>query len=443
MDRTKLHNRSAVLLLTLCLGAAAGLVIWLFLLAMSEGTRLIWELLPRRTGLGWITLPLCALGGLAVGLLHRRYGDYPEELPAVLGKVKNDRHYDYHSMPALLLCALLPLVFGASVGPEAGLTGIIVALCYWVGDNVSLAKRHAALYSELGEAVTLGHIFHFPLFGILAVEEEGRRDGKPTPLPRPWKLALYGLSTAASFGAIGLLNRLFHRSGEGFPSFSDLTIQPGDYAALLLYLPVGVLLYLVFRLAEKGAEAGAEKIPVVLRETLCGLAVGAVGLAAPAVLFSGEEQMARLIEDGSGLGPWRLMGVCLLKLVLTAFCLRFGMKGGHFFPMIFACACMGFALAGLVFPDPSGHTVFAAGVVTAAALGAQIKKPLAVSALALLCFPARMLFWLFLAAAVGGRLAELLEKRGRRSPELADAASPAEAEREAHTAADLSEEIYK
>ena len=415
MDQTKLRNRSAVLLLTLCLGAAAGLVIWLFLLAMSEGTRLIWEILPRRTGRNWILLPLCALGGLAVGLLHRRYGDYPEELPAVLGKVKNEKHYDYRPFPAILLCALLPLVFGASAGPEAGLTGIIVALCYWVGDNVSLAKRHAALCSELGEAATLGHIFHFPLFGILAVEEEPGPGGKPAPLPRPWKLALYGLSTAASFGVIGLLNRLTHRSSEGFPSFSSVSIQPVDYAALLLYLPVGFLLYLVFRLAETGAEKGAENVPVVLRETICGLVIGAMGLALPSVLFSGEEQMARLIEDGSGADAWRLIGLCLLKLVLTAFCLRFGMKGGHFFPMIFACACMGFALAGLVFSAPAGHEVFAAGMVTAAALGAQMKKPLAVSALALLCFPPRMLFWLFLAAAVGGRLAELLEG-GRKRP---------------------------
>ena len=44
-----------------------------------------------------------------------------------------------------------------------------------------------------------------------------------------------------------------------------------------------------------------------------------------------------------------------------------------------------------------------------------MKKPLAVSALALLCFPPRMLFWLFLAAAVGGRLAELLEGGRKRA----------------------------
>ena len=147
-------------------------VLPLYTLAVSAGTRLIWDILPQRTGLGWLTVPLCALGGPAMGLLRRRFGDYPEDLATVMGKVRREKHYDYRPMAVILLCALLPLIFGASVGPEAGLTGIVTALCYWVGDNVTYAKRNAALYSELGKAVALGQIFHAPLFGILAVEEE-------------------------------------------------------------------------------------------------------------------------------------------------------------------------------------------------------------------------------------------------------------------------------
>lgn len=47
--------------------------------------------------------------------------------------------------------------------------------------------------------------------------------------------------------------------------------------------------------------------------------------------------------------------------------------------------------------------VFAAGAVTAATLGAQMKKPVAVSLLLLLCFNVRYILWLLLAAAVGGK----------------------------------------
>lgn len=409
--KTGFKNAAAVVLMSLCLGAVTGLVLWLFLQAVGLGTTLIWETLPHSTGIRWLIVPLCMLGGCLTGLLHRRYGDYPEELDVVLGKVKRDKHYDYHPMPVMLVCALLPLIFGASVGPEAGLTGIIAALCYWIGDNLSFARENARLYSELGEAVTLGQIFHMPLFGILAVEEEPGDNTSAPALPRIYKLVLYGLSAVSSFLVISGLNHLFHTSLEGFPSFPEVTIAASDYALVLLYVPAGFLLFLLFEGAEKLARRGEEHVPVVWRETVCGLVIGLVSLAVPMVLFSGEEQMAELMESFGAFTPWMLIGICVLKLIMTAFCLRFGMKGGHFFPLIFACVCMGYGLAMLVFPDPGTHFVFAAGIVTAATLGAQMKKPLAVSVLMLICFPARMLFWIFLAAALGGRIAQLFENR--------------------------------
>ncbi len=410
MENPGKKNTLTVLLLTVLLGAAVGLVLWLFLQAMSRGIAFVWEFLPAHAGGRWITVPLCALGGALVGLLHRFFGDYPEELDVVIGKVRREKHYDYRPMPVMLVCALLPLIFGASVGPEAGLTGIIAGLCYWIGDNVTFARRHAALYSEIGEAVTLGQLFRMPLFGILAVEETDS-DDLPSAMPRAAKLLLYGLSALACLLTISGLNRLLHTHSEGFPSFDAVTISAADYALALPYIAVGLLLYILYEGAEHLAHRGAARVPVIAREALCGAVIGLVGLAAPMALFSGEEQMAELMETYGGYAPWLLIGLCLLKLLLTAFCLRFGMKGGHFFPLIFACVCMGIGLALLVFPDPASHIVFAAGVVTASTLGAQLKKPLAVSVLMLLCFPARLLFWIFLAAAVSGRLVQLIEKR--------------------------------
>ena len=155
----------------------------------------------------------------------------------------------------------------------------------------------------------------------------------------------------------------------------------------------------------------AKMMPPVLKETLCGLIIGLVGLVCPMVLFSGEEQMGQLIVNSGGYGVLFLAGICLLKLAMTSFCLKFGMKGGHFFPLIFACTCMGYALGGLFFAGEAGHAAFAAGIITAAALGAQMKKPLAVTVLLLLCFPPQFLLWGFLSAAAGSGLAGIIEKR--------------------------------
>ena len=52
--------------------------------------------------------------------------------------------------------------------------------------------------------------------------------------------------------------------------------------------------------------------------------------------------------------------------------------------------------------------VFAAAVVTAACFGAQLKKPLAVAMLTLICFPATFLLWTFFAALICEKLIKWL-----------------------------------
>ena len=405
-----IRNWLRMLLLTLLLGMFAGLVIWTFLKLVALCTGLIWETAPARTGGKWIIVVLCTAGALAAGILRKKFGDYPESLDTVMGKIKKDHHYSYHPMLVMLLCAFLPLVLGASVGPEAGLTGIIAALCYWVGDNVTFAKQNMDLYSRVGEAVTLGQLFRSPLFGILAVEE-GEGQLVPERMPKGMKLVLYALSTASSFAVIWLLNSLFGKAMTGFPSFSEVQVSTADGFLALLYIPVGCLLFLFYEGCETVMGKVAKILPPVLKETLCGLAIGLVALVCPMVLFSGEEQMAQLIGNNGGYGVLFLAGICLLKLVMTSFCLKFGMKGGHFFPIIFACTCMGYALGTLFFAGDPGHAAFAAGIITAAALGAQMKKPLAVTVLLLLCFPPSFLLWGFLSAAAGSGLAGMIEKR--------------------------------
>lgn len=405
-----LKNNILMFIFTAALGAAAGGVIWCFMKAVGACTALFWEVIPESAGSPVVTVFICAAGGLALGFLHKRFGSLPDELPVVMSRIKKDKHYDYRNMPGILICAFIPLVLGASVGPEAGLVGIIAGLCYWIGDNVTYAKNHTDEFSEIGEAVTLGQIFRSPLFGIFAVEESEQGGDSGPMLPKPMKLLYYGISTAVSFLVIGVLNNCFGAAMGGFPRFSEFSIEAGDYLLMLLYIPVGVALYLWFEFSEKLTEKAALMVPDIVREIIAGAAIGVSGLFIPMILFSGEESMGELMDVFGLYTPAFLILICVLKVLMTAFCIRFGWKGGHFFPLIFACSCMGFALPMLIFADPGPHAVFAAGVITAATLGAQMKKPLAVTLLLLLCFPVRMLFWVFLAALAGSRLALLLKK---------------------------------
>ena len=404
----KIRNDIKLYILVIMLGAVTGAVLWLFLKAVGLCTGFLWEYLPEAAGLTWLPVVICGAGGLAAGLIRKRYGDYPEELNVVLGKIKKEKHYGYSKMPVMLICALLPLIIGASVGPEAGLTGIIAGLCYWIGDNVKYAKEHAREYSEIGAAVTLAGIFHVPLFGIFAIEENAAGEkGDETPaIPKTSKLLMYGLSIASSILVMKGLGSVFGKAGEGFPSFEAAEAAGTDLALMLLYVPAGLILFLAFVLSEKVTGAVSAKLPAVVKETLCGLCVGIMALSVPEVMFSGEEQLGMLPASYSSYLPAALMGICLLKIFMTAFCIKFGLKGGHFFPLIYACSCMGFGVAALF----SANAVFAAAIVTAAALGAQLKKPIAVSMLLLICFPFKLILWIFIAAALGSRIS-VIKKR--------------------------------
>ena len=76
---------------------------------------------------------------------------------------------------------------------------------------------------------------------------------------------------------------------------------------------------------------------------------------------------------------------------------NFSWKGGHFFPVIFCGVSIGYGVAMLGGLD----TAFCAAVVTAGLLGVTMKKPLAVTMLLLLCFDARVIPWILLAAFLG------------------------------------------
>ena len=122
--KEQLKNRFLFMLYAIIIGALTGLIVWSFLKIMNISIKFIWETIPNMIEIPFYTIIVCTIGGIIIGVWKKFNGDYPEDLEEVMSKVKKDGGYPYNNIGKLSISAILPLIFGGSIGPEAGLTGV-------------------------------------------------------------------------------------------------------------------------------------------------------------------------------------------------------------------------------------------------------------------------------------------------------------------------------
>lgn len=292
---------------------------------------------------------------------------------------------------------MLPLLFGASIGPEAGLTGIIVGLCCRAGDRFKYMGKQLKDLTQIGISATLGVIFMSPLFGfMLPLEEKGEKE---TVFPKSSKVLTYIAATLGGVGAYYILTNFFG-GGMGLPSLSKAEITNTERLWAIPLALAGVVLgfiYFVFHKVSENVFGKMRKKNLVVLSTVTGaLILGIVGTYFPDVMFSGESQMETLSETYLTYSPYMLIVIGVLKLLITNVCIKSGWRGGHFFPVIFAGVSAGFGIGMILQISP----VFAAVVVTAALMGCIMRKPIAVVLLLMLCFPAKSVVWMLVGACL-------------------------------------------
>lgn len=395
-----------VLLATL-LGAAAGALVWALLRIMNLGIDLVWHTIPHYIGNEVVyTVGVCLLGGLLIGLWQKKFGIYPEELEEVMHELRTTGTYPYSKIPMLSVAALLPLIFGGCLGPEAGLTGIIVGLCCWVGDRLKYKGREIREIAEAGMAATLGVIFASPFVGIAfnyeseaAKEPEEELTESETATLKKLKKLVYIMAVAGGLGAMKLLGDIFG-GGSGIPRFGrDVDITVDDWKWFIVVFMAGLIAGLIYVIAHKITVMIGDKLinHRVISCMLAGFGLAVIGLISPWTMFSGEHQMGELMEVWQNETAAGLVMITILKLVLVNLCINLGWKGGHIFPVIFSGVSMGFAMAMILGIEP----VFAVAVTTAALCGYIMRKPVMVIGVLLLCFPVTVIIPLAAAAYLG------------------------------------------
>ena len=389
----KAKNKVLFMLYTVILGAIVGLIIWGFLRIMNYGIEFLWEYLPSQLNFPLYTVCVCTAGGLIVGVWKRKSGDYPEELTMVIAKVKKTGRYPYNNVFSTIVSALIPLLTGASIGPEAGLTGVIVGLCTWVGDKLKGFRREVQELTAIGMSATLGTIFRSPMFGFM----EPLESDDETTLPKASKIVLYFAAILSSFGVFILMNSLFgiQMGMEGIEGGS-IPAESCLYAVPLVLVGIAAgYIYFAFRKLTGMIEHRLKKF-VVLRAVCGGLILGISGTFLPLTMFSGEHQIPAVMADMEKIGAVMLLVTAIAKLLLTNICIDTGLKGGHFFPVIFCGISIGCAMSLLL----GVNVLFSTAAVTAALVGHTLKKPMATVLLLMILFPPRLIpIMLFASAA--------------------------------------------
>ena len=387
-----LKNNLLLTLYTIIIGVMTGLIIWCFIHAMNFGIHFLWDYLPGLINFKYYTIVVCLIGGLLIGLWKNKYGDTPEELNQVIKKVKENHRYSYSNIFPSIVSSLLPLIFGASVGPEAGLTGIIAGLYTWMGDKLRIFNEELEELTHIGITATLGTIFVSPIFGFVEpIENEG---GK---LPKTSKNIFYFVAILSSFGIFIFLNHLTHNHG-GLHSIGAAALSDLNYLAIILLIILGILLSYVYFISHKLSKTIFKGLEgnFIVKGLIGGLILGIMGTLLPLTMFSGEQQIYLLLGTGAQLGAVVLILTSLIKILLTNVCIETGLKGGHFFPLIFSGTAMGCALSILLNIDP----VISMAVVTTSFMASILKKPIAVVLLLMIIFPMNLIPLMLVSAVI-------------------------------------------
>ncbi len=386
-----------MVLLALIVGLIIGFAVYLVMNLSTWLTGLLWGF---SGSFPFFPLVVCTIGGVVIGLWTWWSHDCVKPLSEVMAQFKQTGSYRVNGVWKPVVTFLLPLVFGGSIGFEAGLTGLISAGCCWIRDQLKKAGLRLGALTDVTIAASLSAIFGSPLAGI-AAQADDELDVNDYDMRRRTKAVLYIAAAFGAFGGIRLFTALFGPS-SGLPRFEHIAASGQDFLWALPCLALAYAMAFLFHASEYafgmvGEQMSKRPSGVIVKPILAGIAMGAVACALPYVLFPGEVQCEELMESWPTWTAFALLATGVLKALITPMCIKMGWVGGDLFPSIFAGVTAGYGIAMLCGADP----MLMVTVTTAAYLAGVLRKPIVALGILFLCFPADGIIWMGVAAVIG------------------------------------------
>ena len=126
-----------ILLSGFCLSSLIALIAFFFLMAEKFGSHLLWESWGQSLPFPNLYKGLMLLvGGLLVFALKKKWGSLPRTSHELMEELQEEQTVTYRHTWRSLVLALIILVLGAGVGPEAPLLGAVIAYSIWQADKL-------------------------------------------------------------------------------------------------------------------------------------------------------------------------------------------------------------------------------------------------------------------------------------------------------------------
>jgi H+/Cl- antiporter ClcA len=348
MSQEQIDPRSylKVLLLAAVLGLFSAVLTFIFLVLVDVGQSLVWEQAALAVGVSVpvFTLVICSIGGLLVGVLVKVFGDHSGIFAEMMQEFGKTGRFNYRHAPGIVITALVSLVAGGSLGPEAPLADACGSLGTLTAEKLKIDERGTRSLSFAGLSAMLASMLTSPFGGALLGLESARAG-----IDYLWTLFPSLIASAVATIIFVVLSGQFFGSLYAFPEY-----QP-RITDLLLAVPLGLIgalagaLFIIFFKQLRNLMQPL-KTHLILRGFIGGLGLGIAGALLPLTLFSGETETSTLIAHSAEIGVLMLIVLALVKLLITSLCLATGWKGGYIFPTMFAGTALGLAVH-LIFPE--------------------------------------------------------------------------------------------
>ncbi|MBC1778803.1 chloride channel protein [Listeria booriae] len=385
---------------TIILGIAIGAIAALFLALIQISIDFIWTELPDQIHAPiYYPLIIGLIGGVAVGAIQTKLGPFPYTMHENMAEMRKTGRIEYKNrLLYTILAAWVILSFGASLGPEAALIGIVGGITTWVIDHMKLTVQRKEEMISLGVGAILSVIFLAPFNGLAENLDEDMNRKK---MPKWSKLVLSILISVTALATFIYIKGVLPIPKSVFairlPDTDWSWLDAAFYIpALIVGLLFGMYFLFVQKIITKLLKPISNKWILAL---IGGASIGVFGMFSHFFLFSGEHQLVELTSNIDDYSVLFLLALGMLKPVLVGLCMQSGWKGGMIFPALFTSCAMGYvATWWLDSPVAFLITIFAAASCTKI-----VGSPLLTSSILLFIFPLQFFPFILITAFLVSR----------------------------------------